>query len=124
MLAVMPDNNRYLSRISISFESMGWKEGQPTYVRELMDGWFYNPGKTKELQAYVYANLAAFRTIDLYNIVILVRNIEGGGRLYIALLDEHPENDAPHELTLVEWSWDALQEGGLDFAREYAEKWL
>ena len=112
-------NFRYTEKLCIDFS-----EGHFSDHVDLMNDWYYRPEQTIELQAYVYANLAAFRTIDLYNIVILVRNIEGGGRLYIALLDEHPENDAPHELTLVEWSWDALQEGGLDFAREYAEKWL
>lgn len=112
--------DHYLGKIDLSFRNGLFSDQD----RELMNDWYYDPEKTNELQAYIYANLSAFRYIDLNSIVILARDIEDGSRLYVALVDEHPEDETPHELTLVEWSWDALGMIDLSFAREYAVKWF
>ena len=110
-----PEKYRY-GELIIDFSSLFNDKLEP-------NKWYLDDAETAELRAYLYANLAVFYSeehpLALERIVLALRKLENGRRLYAAFLNEDADLLSPSKLTYLETNWDALAEIDLSFSREY-----
>ena len=110
-----PEKYRY-GGFSIDFSSLYNDRMEPAK-------WQLDDTEAAELRAYLYANLTMFSSeehpLALERIVVAVRELENGRRLYGAFLNEDSDLLSPSKLTYLETNWDALTEIDLSYSREY-----